>query len=394
MFFIHAVNSLKGYVTIKAEGRFLERFINLCANRQIYLWDIKRTGEACITAKISKSGFRCLRPVCTSTHTRVHILTKKGAPFVCAKLLRRKFFLLGFVAFVAAILWMCSHIWAIELSGTYYMEDRVILQELAESGVKIGAPIRSIDQNQVKNDILVRNSQLSFIWVDIRGTKAYVEVKQKDEKPEIVPSNVPCNVIAKRSGLIKKMTVREGDTIAQENQFVQEGELLVSGIRETKFIGMRLVRADAEVLAETEHQITDQFSIRKTDNIKTGRSENRYTLHLFGKAYNLFKNPPGFSHFEATVTERQCRFLEDIYLPFGIKKTVYEETEPIETVWSKEDAVEQAKQEMNKKLDDELVGITVTERDFEVRDVDAEIFEVTVRAKCLEEIAKKVEIPS
>lgn len=56
--------------------------------------------------------------------------------------------------------------------------------------------------------------------------------------------------------------------------------------------------------------------------------------------------------------------------------------------------MEQAKQEMNKKLDDELVGIAVTERDFEVRDVDAEIFEVTVRAKCLEEIAKKVEIPA
>lgn len=394
MFFVHAVNCLKGYVTIRAEGRFLERFINLCSNRQIYLWDIKRTGDSCITAKISKNGFRCLRPICASTHTRVHILTKKGFPFICAKLLHRKFFLLGFVAFIAAIFWMCNHIWAIELSGTYYIEDQVILQELAESGVKIGASIRSIDQNKVKNDILVKNSELSFIWVDIRGTKAYVEVKQKDAKPEIISSDVPCNIVAKRSGVIKKITVLEGDTVAQENQYVQEGELLVSGIRETKFIGMRLVRADAEVLAETEHQLTEQFSIRKTDNVKTGKMEKRYTLSLFGKDYNLFRSLPDFAHYEATITEKQCRFLEDIYLPFGIKRTVYEETEPIETVWSKEEAVEQAKQEMNKKLDNELIGITVTERDFEVRDVDQEIFEVTVRAKCLEEIAKKVEIPS
>ena len=274
------------------------------------------------------------------------------------------------------------------------MEDYVILQELEKSGVRVGAPIHSIDQNQVKNDILTRNSQLSFIWVDIRGTKAYVEVKQKDEKPELVPSDVPCNIVAKHSGLIKKITVREGDTIAQENQYVQEGDLLVSGIRETKFIGMRLVRADADVQAETEHEITDQFSVRKINNVKTGKRQVRFCLNLFGKEWNLYRKLPQYDHFEATVTETQCKLLDDLYLPFGIKKTVYEETEPVETVLSKEEAVEQAKDELNKKIENELIGATIMERNFEVRDVDQEIFEVTLQVKCLEEIAKKVEIPS
>lgn len=394
MFFVRVVNCLKGYVQMKAEGRFLERFINLCSNRQIYMWDIRRTGATCITAKISRQGFRCLRPICASTHTRVHILTKKGFPFILAKLLRRKLFLIGFFAFIIAIFWMCNHIWAIELSGTYYMEDYIILQELEKSGVKVGASIHSIDQNQVKNDILTRNSQLSFIWVDIRGTKAYVEVKQKDEKPEVVPSGVPCNIVAKHSGLIKKITVREGDTIAQENQYVQEGDLLVSGIRETKFIGMRLVRADADVQAETEHEITDQFSVRKMNNVKTGKHQVRYGLKLFGKEWDFFRKVPQYTHFEATITETQCKLFDNLYLPFGIKKIVYEETEPVETILSKEEAVKQAKEELNKRLETELIGATIIERNFEVRDIDQEIFEITLRVKCLEEIAKKVEIPS
>ncbi len=32
---------LKGYVIIKIEGLTLERFLNLAANKDIYLWDIK-----------------------------------------------------------------------------------------------------------------------------------------------------------------------------------------------------------------------------------------------------------------------------------------------------------------------------------------------------------------
>lgn len=394
MFFVHAMSYWKGYVTIRAEGRFTERFINLCVNRGIYLWDIKRSGENAVTANISKQGFLSLRPICRETHTRVHIITKKGAPFLGAKLRRRKFFVSGFLIFAAAIFWMCSRIWAIEISGTYYIDDYIILRELERCGVAVGASVRSIDQNKVKNEMLAANRQLAFVWVDIRGTKAYVEVKQKEEKPEIVPRGVACNIVAKTGGVIRKITVLEGEAAVTENQYVREGDLLVSGIRETKFIGMRTVRAEAEVLAQTEHRMTEEFSVRKTENKKTGKTQTRYAVMLFGKECRLYRKVPQFAHFEATVTEKQGKILRHLYLPIGIKKTVYDETEPQETVWNKEEAVEAAKKEMQKKMEEQLRGITIEETEFEVREKDEEIFEVEIRAKCLEEIAKRVEIPA
>lgn len=49
---------LKGYVIIKVEGLTLERFLNLAATRDIYLWDINRIGHTILEMKVTIEGFR------------------------------------------------------------------------------------------------------------------------------------------------------------------------------------------------------------------------------------------------------------------------------------------------------------------------------------------------
>ena len=36
------LNYIIGYVNIKVESYFLERFINICISKKIFLWNIKR----------------------------------------------------------------------------------------------------------------------------------------------------------------------------------------------------------------------------------------------------------------------------------------------------------------------------------------------------------------
>ena len=51
-------NYLRGYVIIVVEGYFLEKFINMCTHRQIYLWDVKASGNCVMTLKASIKGFK------------------------------------------------------------------------------------------------------------------------------------------------------------------------------------------------------------------------------------------------------------------------------------------------------------------------------------------------
>ena len=51
----------RGCVLIKVDGFFTERFINLCINEGILLWDIKRAGEERLYANISPSDYKKIR---------------------------------------------------------------------------------------------------------------------------------------------------------------------------------------------------------------------------------------------------------------------------------------------------------------------------------------------
>ena len=49
-----------GYITLIVEGFFIERFINICMNKKIFLQDIKRENNTYLKVKILKSDFKVI----------------------------------------------------------------------------------------------------------------------------------------------------------------------------------------------------------------------------------------------------------------------------------------------------------------------------------------------
>ena len=79
---------LRGYLKIKVWGYSPERFMNLCSNHHILLWDIARQ-EDCYTMYISLSDFYKLRPIVKKTGTRAAVLERYGLPFFIRKMRMR-----------------------------------------------------------------------------------------------------------------------------------------------------------------------------------------------------------------------------------------------------------------------------------------------------------------
>ena len=71
MFFIKLIYFLKGYVIIKVEGFFIERFINICIRRGIALKKITRTGNNTASMQVSFSDFKRIRPVARKADVRI-----------------------------------------------------------------------------------------------------------------------------------------------------------------------------------------------------------------------------------------------------------------------------------------------------------------------------------
>jgi hypothetical protein len=92
-------NYLFGYLNITIEGFFVERFINTCANKKIFLWNMKRKKSTILYANITIKDYKRLREITKKTKSKVKIENKKGLPFVLYKYRKRKIFI-GFFTIV------------------------------------------------------------------------------------------------------------------------------------------------------------------------------------------------------------------------------------------------------------------------------------------------------
>ena len=54
---------LAGYVDITVEGYYIEKFINICTNKNISLWNLKRENSIILHASIQVSDFKSLKKI-------------------------------------------------------------------------------------------------------------------------------------------------------------------------------------------------------------------------------------------------------------------------------------------------------------------------------------------
>lgn len=325
-------NYIRGYVIIIVEGYYLEKFLNICIHRQIFLWDIKKLKNCKMVLKISINGFKAIRPVAKKTKCRVRILRKKGVPFIVNRYKGRKAFVLGAVVFVTAFYLLISFIWSIELIGNKKIETGFILQRLETFGVKPGVIKYGIDTEKIANGMMLDINELAWIGVSIKGTKLKVEISERVKPPDLVPKQIPCNIIAKRDGVIKNVIAKAGQEKVKEGDTVVKGQVLISGTvdnKDTK-IEPRQVHAIGTIKARTWYEKESPVKTKVIEKQRTGRIKDNYSTNIFTKKINLFHNEDTFENYDKIEIKKKISIGEDIVLPFELIIDRYYENQLIE----------------------------------------------------------------
>ena len=319
MAILDILNFSRGYVSVKATGEHLERFINMCTCENINIWNVKSRGLSTLTACVSVKGFFLLKNICRKTGTKIHIISKKGLPFLSLRLRKRIGLLIGFAVFVLASFWLFSHIWYIDVDTSTSIPSEELLSQLELAGVEKGTPLRQIDPNKVQARLLNLNPRLVWAWPHVRGNSLYLEVREKVSVPEILPTN-PCNIVASHSGLITSMLVKEGRHVVTEDMYVSEGQLLVGGIMDSVAMGVRYVHADAEIWATTEESLSETFSLITSETNRTGNNSVRYTLKFGNLPISTPLIGKSFAAYETEDTESTFH-IGSVYFPISLIKT-------------------------------------------------------------------------
>lgn len=379
------INYILGYLTINVEGYFIERFINMCRNKNILLWNIKRKNSSFIICKIGIKEFKKIRDIAKKTKCKITITSKKGIPFIFEKYKKRKIFLL-MMCIISGLLFVLSQfVWNIEvkITGDALNEDEII-NSLNENGLYIGEKKSSIDVKEIINNVRLKREDISWIGIEIKGTNAIVEVVEAEEKPEVVDENDYCSIVSDKPGKILKVIANNGTAMVKPGDIVKEGSLLIAGWIEGKYTGTRLVRADGKIDALVWYTETASVKLNEKKIEKTGNTEKKYALNINNFRINLYKKLSNFEKYDTIYTAKKIKIFSNFYIPVELIECNNFEIKEENVNYSEEEAKAEAKRRAEEKLNDKVkdkenirnVTVNYTVEEDEVKaEVTYEVFE-------------------
>ena len=379
------INYILGYLTINVEGYFIERFINMCRNKNILLWNIKRKNSSFIICKIGIKEFKKIRDIAKKTKCKITITSKKGIPFIFEKYKKRKIFLL-MMCIIGGLLFVLSQfVWNIEvkITGDTLNEDEII-NSLNENGLYIGEKKSSIDVKEIINNVRLKREDISWIGIEIKGTNAIVEVVEAEEKPEVVDENDYCSIVSDKPGKILKVIANNGTAMVKPGDIVKEGSLLIAGWIEGRYTGTRFVRADGKIDALVWYTETASVELNEKKIEKTGNTEKKYALNINNFRINLYKKLSNFEKYDTIYTAKKIKIFSNFYIPVELIECNNFEIKEENVNYSEEEAKAEAKRRAEEKLNDKVkdkenirnVTVNYTVEEDEVKaEVTYEVFE-------------------
>ncbi len=340
---------LKGYVCIRVTGFSPERFMNLCSNREILLWNIRKEQDAYYMC-LSIAGFFQLRPIAKKTGTKVAIVKRCGLPFFMPRMLKRKVFLMGFLLAAFFWIWSSRYIWAIEIQGNFSITEDIMMDFLTEELVFTGMKKSGLDIEALEKNIRKEFYQITWTSVKLEGTKLTVQIKENEllesEKPQTQEQEeVYSDLVAEKDGKIVSMIVREGVPQVTIGQEVKKGDILVSGSvpvyqEDGSIRKYRYCKADADIILEHDIMLKEPLSFFYERKNYTGREKKQYYLNIKGKNIRFGSKKAPFLSYDSVTNETQLQLLQDFYLPILYGKYTYREYYVEEQKYTKDEAKE------------------------------------------------------
>ena len=396
MFLNKFFHFLKGYVILYLTGFNIERFLSLCAQRKIYLWDIKERTKESLYISVRVSDFLKMREIAYKTKTRVHIKKKAGLPIILKKYKKRYFLFSGALVFIIIFSLMTQFIWSVKIEGVENADIVKITKILKSSGIHVGAyKGAALRSGEIKNILLNKVDNISWAWVYLKGTKAICKIYESSIPVRNLSEGEPSNVIAARDGIISKIIAKEGVTVSNIGDTVMAGDILVLGtiLNDLGEVGGR-VSASATIEAHTWHEKTDTYKLYREYKEPTGNVKKYYRLKLFSKTLPLYLNEDiPFGDYLQEQNKYELKLFNDIFLGISLECETVTEVSVIKEEISYDMAVYEGKCDLEKRIARELLpGAELRNENLYHRLVDEETVEVTLTMEFIENIGIKVPI--
>ena len=343
-----------GYIRMTVEGYYIERFINICTTNKILIWNLKREKGVKLYLNIGIKDFFEAVKVARKLKCKVKITKKKGIPFILNKYRKRKIFFVSLLIFIIMAYASSNYIWNIDIKVQDNLNVENILEDIQEAGMVIGTRKSKINTQEVINKIRLKRSDISWIGIELKGTNAIVKIVKATEAPELIDEKDYCNIIAKKDGIITKIIAQNGTALVKTGDTIQEGQILIQGIMEGKYTGIRYVHSLGEVEAIVKYSKTEKIDLEMSENVKTGNKEKKYRIKINNFQINFYKTLSKFKIYDTIEENKKFKLFSNLYLPISITKITNEELQENMIKYSIEEATNIGTKRLEQEIEQEI----------------------------------------
>ena len=240
-------------------GNNIRRFINLCTQNGIALYDISIASEQSYECFISLSNIADIRKYARKSQVHIRILQKPFWYVFFSRYKRRVILFLCLATCCGTIFFVSGRLCIIRINSTNENIKEQIEKELVANKVKTGVEVKSIDCDAIEEKLKERFPEISWVSVSRKGVileidfeKAVYNTRKKQSKTINSP------IIAQKDATIKSIITRKGTPCVVAGDAVKKGDMLVDNkvaITDDNelIVNYLIVDADASIVAATEY---------------------------------------------------------------------------------------------------------------------------------------------
>lgn len=264
----------------------------------------------------------------------------------------------------------------------------LIKDELDENGIKALSFKKSYKElDKIRQKIIDKYpDKLDWMEFEVDGLIINVRIEERIITDTTKEDKV-CDLIAVKSGIINDILVENGEVLVNINDYVKEGDTLVTGIIKYNEEDKRLTCASGEVYATTWYTVNVKIPFSYNEYIETGKKKYNIIWENNGNKHLLLRKR--FTNYNSYLNNILKIFDFNLYLETEketkkITKT-YTEKEALEVGINK--AIENIKIKLSDK--DEIIDKKVLKKVVNDSTMDIEVF---IIVKELISTQKEIEI--
>lgn len=341
---------MNSYVLIKVTGKNINLFIRKLLINNITYGKLKKINHNEIYIKVTYDDYLKLNKF--KTIYKIKIVKLYGKIKYQSILRENKSYIISVIISLILLYVISNSCFKINIIHNNKNIRTLILNELKYNNISKYSFIPNYNKrSKIINKIINKNkNEIEWMEIEKKGSILIVKVAERklNKKEELCENR---HIVAKKSGIIKKINASSGDIVKSVNDYVRKGDIIISGNIVKDDTIKKSLCAKGLVYAETWYTVSVSYPLYYEEVKYLNEIKNNYIITIFNKKFSLKKN------YTSYYLENKKDLLKEKIFPFNLSVVKQRKTKTLKQKLTTDKAIELASKlaydKLNKKLNDD-----------------------------------------